>query len=136
MDEQSRLRQFYLRVLLAIGIFWGTALLIVVPFVFRGENDSTFDVLVAVSNGLTILPACILAFWHRRVACIWLTINGAMIAIAATSFAQRTHAHYDVGTIISFLVPVLIAVCLDVIEMKHWPGALEREMSSALAEGK
>ena len=54
MDERSRLRQFWLRVLLAFGIFWGTIPLISVLFIFRGKNDSAFDVLAAVSNSLTV----------------------------------------------------------------------------------
>jgi hypothetical protein len=133
MDEKSRLRQFWLRFLLAFGILWGTIPLITVPFVFQGTNDSTFDVLAAVCNGLTILPACILAFWHRRVACIWLTLNGAMLVSVLTSFARRTHEHI-LQAVIGVAVPVLIAICLDFMEMRHWPGALDREMSSGLAE--
>ncbi|MEA2541318.1 MAG: hypothetical protein QOH35_2684 [Acidobacteriaceae bacterium] len=124
MDERSRLRQFWLRVLLSLGILWGTVPLITVPFVFRGANDSTFDVLAALCNGLTILPACILAFWHRRMACIWLTVNGAMLAIAVASSARRIH-EYDLGAIIGIVVPVLIAICLGFLEARHWPGALD-----------
>ena len=124
MDQRSRLRQFWLRFLLALGILWVTIPLITVPFVFRGANDSTFDVLTAVCNGLTILPACVLAFWHRRMASIWLTVNGAMIMIAVLSSARPIRA-YDPGEIIGILVPVLIAICLDFIEARRWPGALD-----------
>jgi hypothetical protein len=125
MDERSRLRQFWLRVLLALGLLWGTVPLITVPFVFRGANDSTFDVLVAVFNCLTILPACILAFWHRRMACIWLTFNGAMLATAVALSVRRIH-QYDLRAIVGIFVPVLIAICLDFTEAKHWPGALDQ----------
>jgi hypothetical protein len=125
MDERSRLRQFWLRVLLVLGILWGTVPLITVPFVFRGANDSTFDVLAAVCNGLTILPACILAFWHRRMACIWLTVNGAMLALAVALSARRIH-ECDLGVIVGIAVPVFIAICLDFMEAQHWPGALDQ----------
>jgi hypothetical protein len=135
LSLQMRLRQFWLRILLAFGIFWGTMPLITVPFIFRGINDSTFDVLAAVCNSLTILPACVLAFWHRRVACIWLSVNGAIIVIAlATSVRPfRDHAF---GTLVGLAVPVLIAMCLDFMEMRRWPDALDRKLNSGLAQDK
>jgi hypothetical protein len=132
MDEQF-LRQLWLRLVLVLGILWGTIPLITVPFIFRGTNDSAFDVLAAVSNGPTILPACILAFWHRRLACIWLTINGALVVTAFISYARRAQ-QYHLGTIIGVAVSVLIAIGLDFMEMRLWPGALDREMSSVRAE--
>ena len=125
MDEQSRLRQFWLRVLLAFGIFWGTIPLISVLFIFRGKNDSAFDVLAAVSNSLTIFPASILAFWHRRTACIWLTINGAMLVTAFVSFTWRTH-DFAFATLVGVGAPVLIAGFLDYMEVRRWPDALDR----------
>jgi hypothetical protein len=125
MDEKARLRQFWLRFLLALGILWGTVPLITVPFVFRGANDSLFDVLTAVCTSLMILPACVLAFWHRRMACIWLTANGLMIVTAAASSARRIQ-EYDLGAIVGLVVPILIAICLDFMEVQHWPGALDR----------
>jgi hypothetical protein len=125
MDEQNRLRQFWLRVLLALGIFWGIIPLVTVLFIFRGKNDSTFDVLAAVFNSLTILPASVLAFWHRRTACIWLTVNGAILVTAFTSFVSRTH-EYGLGTLFGIGVPVLIAGFLDWMEIRRWPDALDR----------
>ena len=129
MDEQNRLRQFWLRVLLAFGIFWGTIPLISVLFIFRGKNDSAFDVLAAVSNSLTIFPASVLAFWHRRTACIWLTINGAMLVTAFVSFVWRTH-EYAFGAFVGVSAPVLIAGFLDYMEVRRWPDALDRQAKS------
>jgi hypothetical protein len=123
--ERSRLRQFWLRVLLAFGMFWGTIPLISVLFIFRGKNDSAFDVLAAVSNSLTVFPASILAFWHRRTACIWLTINGAMLVTAFVSYMWRTH-EYSFATFVGVGAPVLIAGFLGYMEVRRWPAALDR----------
>jgi hypothetical protein len=124
-DEKLRLRQFWLRVLLALGMLWGTGIFIMVPLVFRGANDTSFDVFAAVFNGLTILPACALAFWHRRVACIWLSANAATVVIAATSWMGRTR-EFPVGPVIGVAVSVFVALCLDYMELWRWPAALQR----------
>lgn len=122
MDVRSGERQLWLRLLLALGIMWGFVPLITVMFVFRGAKDSTFDAFATVFNSLTILPACILAFWHRRTACVWLTINGAFLVGA---FAPRVR-ELDKGAVVTLMGSVLIAICLDFTELKHWPSPLDR----------
>ena len=135
MDEQSRLRQFWLRLLLAFGIFWGLVPLITVLFITRGVNDSVLDVLAPIINNLTILPASILAFWHRRLACIWLSANAALLLPVAISVMVRNHQHHF-GTIVSVTVPVLIAFCLDFMEISRWPAALEGRPILNLRKGR
>jgi hypothetical protein len=135
MDYQSRLRKFWVRIVLAFGIFWGIIPFITVTFITRGMNDSVLDVLAPVFSSLTILPASILGFWHRRSACVWLSANAALTLPVAVRVLRRNH-QYGLGTIISLAVPVLIAILLDFMEIKHWPGALDREMGSELAESK
>jgi hypothetical protein len=130
-DYQFRSRQFWVRIVLALGIFWGIIPLITVPFVTRGMNDSALDVIAPVFSSLTILPASILGFWHRRVACVWLSANAALLAPVAVSVMRRNHL-YDLGTILSVAVPVLIAILLDTMEIRRWPGALDRPAMSAL----
>jgi hypothetical protein len=124
-EERLRLRQFWLRVLLALGMLWGTMPLITAPLVFRGANDTSFDVFAGVFNGLTILPACALAFWHRRVACIWLSVNAATVVIAMSSSMGRTR-EFPLGAMIGVAVSVFVALCLDYMELWRWPSALER----------
>ncbi len=65
--ERLVLRQFWLRVLLALGILWGTGIFIMVPLVFRGADDTSFDVFASVFNGLTILRR---ARWHSGIAAL------------------------------------------------------------------
>ena len=92
-----------------------------------GADDSKFDVFAAILNDLTVFPACILAFWHRRTACIWLTANGVTLVTAATTFTQRTH-EYRPSSIVGVGVVVLITVLLDLMEVLRWPGALDRPL--------
>ncbi len=124
MTEEAGLQQFWLRCLLAVGVMWGIIPLITLPFITRGNRDSTLDVWAAVVNGLTVFPASVLAFWRRRPACIWLTINAGLVATSMTLFILRNH-EYRVGSIIGSCVSVLLAVLLDVMEFRRWPGALD-----------
>ena len=124
MDEQDRLRQFYLRILLGLGIVWGCLLFITAPFIFRGANDTTFQVMVVVLNAFTIMPACIPYFWHRRMACVWLTVNALGIAFVTATLTSHLQS-MNVSTAIGLLVPVLIAAALDIMEVKRWPEALK-----------
>lgn len=86
MDEKPGLQQFWHRSLLVMGILWGIIPLVTLPFIIRGTNDSSLDILAAISNGLTIFPASVLAFWHRRIACVWLSINGIFSCYFSRSF--------------------------------------------------
>ncbi|HEY5056442.1 MAG TPA: hypothetical protein VII58_09790 [Acidobacteriaceae bacterium] len=131
MDDRRRLRQFYLRFVLALGIFWGTMPLAMLPFIFRGSDDSMFNILSVVLNSLTILPASVLAFWHRRIACVWLTINATMVTCSLTSWTLRTH-DYNVGAIIGGVGSVTLAVMVDWMELCRWPSALDRTNGSGV----
>ncbi|MGA1984159.1 MAG: hypothetical protein ABSG84_17050 [Acidobacteriaceae bacterium] len=122
MELKSLDQQLWLRLLLALGIIWGFIPLIMLPFFFRGGNDTSLTVFAGIFNALTILPACVLALWHRRPACIWLTLNGSLLAIA---FAQKLR-ELEPGTIAFLIGAMLIAICLDFMEIRHWPGALNR----------
>lgn len=128
MDEQRRLQQFYVRTVLAVGLLWG-AFLLVQLLVFAltpGSRGSHLDALSVVVNCLSVFPACVLAFWHRRAACVWLVLNGAFIAATTTRFFLHSH-QYRPGMILGVLLSIALAVCLVVIEVLGWPGALARE---------
>ncbi len=129
-DEKARGRQFWLRIFLVIGMLWGFLPFIMTPFITRGAYDSSFDILASVLNSLTILPACALAFWHRRVACIWLSINGVLLAIALATYIRRT-GKVDVFMTIEVAGPIAIALCLDYFEARRWPRAVDARKPKA-----
>lgn len=123
MDTKSADRQFWLRFLLVVGLLCGTMPLITFPVVLRGWTGSGFGFFAIAFSALTVLPACALAFWHRRIACVWLTVNAVVVFVAAV---QRLVPAFDLGTILDIVSPVVIAGALDYTEFAHWPGALER----------
>lgn len=127
VDKQSELRIFYLRALLSFGLLWGAGLLIQLPFVIlsMGSSGTLFSSFFVVLNSLTIAPACLLAFWRRRAASIWLAINAFLITAYVAEFILRA-SEYPWGLILVATVSIVLAVCLVTIEIKRWPGALDR----------
>jgi hypothetical protein len=123
LDEKPNMRQFWLRVLLALGILWGGMPLLTLPLAIMGVVPAPFGLLVALVNGLTVAPACVLAFWHRRGACIWLSLNAVVCVAAIALSAHQTGDRYFVA-MISLAGSVLIALLLDVMQIRRWPGAL------------
>jgi uncharacterized membrane protein YadS len=96
-----------------------------VPFIFRGTNDTGFDISVVVLNSLTILPASILAFWHRRAASIWLSLNALLLVLDLLSLIHRENRPAS-SALVGILVPILLATFLSYMEVKNWPNALNR----------
>jgi len=124
-DGKEPLRQYWLRVLLVIGLLWGTMPPITITFVILGWAGPPFVLGAMIFNAFTVLPACALAFWHRRAACVWLTVNG-IIAAAALAIAFQHSNLLSVPEMAALGGPVVIAGCLDFMEIKRWPGALTR----------
>lgn len=125
LDQNSRLQQFYLRSLLVAGMLWGGMPFITGPLVAQGTGQSHFSIAAALFGSFTILPACALAFWHRRTACAWLTVNAIAILLV---WAESLRAGHPVSLIesIGILGSIALAATLDVMEFRHWPGALEK----------
>jgi hypothetical protein len=123
MDMKSVDRQFWLRFMLVIGMLCGTMPLIALPLTLHGWNGSVGGLFATAFSALTVLPACALAFWHRRIACIWLTISGFLVTAMAVT---RQFPGLDVGAIFNLASAVVMACTLDYTEIARWPGALER----------
>lgn len=128
LGERARLQQFYVRTVLTVGLLWG-AFLLVQLLVFAltpGSKGSPLDALSVVVNCLSVFPACVLGFWHRRAACAWLVASGIFIAATTTRFTLHSQ-QYDWGLILGVAFSIALAVCLVVMELRGWPGALAHD---------
>lgn len=123
LNEEPNMRQFWLRVLLALGIVLGGMPFLTLPLAFMGAVPAPFGLLVELVNGLTVAPACVLAFWHRRGACIWLSLN-ALVCVAAIALSVHQAGDRELVAMASLAGSVLVALCLDFMEIRRWPGAL------------
>jgi hypothetical protein len=124
-EDRLRMRQFWLRTFLVVGILWGFLPFVTAPFITKGPSDTYYDIFASVLNSLTVLPACALAFWHRRIACVWLSLNAVVLSVALATFIQRTST-IDKVMIAEVAGPVLFALCLDFMEARRWPPAIAK----------
>jgi hypothetical protein len=125
MDEKARMQQYWVRVLLFAGMLWGTMPLLMLAFVLLSANASPLEAFITAFSSLTVLPASILGFWHRRLACLWLTTNAFLLTFAVIALVRRTQA-YSVNETIGFVGSILIAAGLDFMELRGWPAALAK----------
>lgn len=127
MDEQQISQQFWLRVVLAIGLLWGTLLLVeLLAFLITATNyGAPLDLIAHLSNSLTLAPVCFLAFWRRRMACVWLVFNGLLVAASVVGSVLRTHQVSPVSLVVA-AVSVLLTIFLVTTEIRRWPGALAK----------
>ncbi len=125
IEEKARLQQYWLRVVLTIGMLWGTMPPITIGFVILNWKGPSLVLAALVFNAFTVLPASVLAFWHRRTACVWLSMN-AVLAVAALAVAAGRPQLLDVPEIAALAGPVILACALDFMQIKGWPGALDR----------
>ncbi len=122
-EEHLLMRKFWLRVLLVLGMLWGGMSLVTLPMVFRHAQTPMLDVFAAVFNGATVLPACAMAFWRRRAACIWVSANAAFVLAAMVTWTRPTGAP-DFEVMVCMAGSVIVASGLDWMELRRWPGAL------------
>jgi hypothetical protein len=122
-DEKSQMRQFWLRALLVVGLLWGGMPFLMLPLVLMAVLPAPLGLTIGLVNGLSVAPACTLAFWHRRAACIWLSANAVACVMAMVWSKHQTGDAYFVA-MTSLTGSVLIALCLDFMEIRRWPVAL------------
>ena len=131
MNRKAESQQFNLRVLLVVGLLWGGALLVQLLLFFMtygvvtGNKGTPVYMFAFLFNCITVGPACALAFWRRRLACVWMVLD-AILAIASVLLATPREPTYGPAIVVSPLVPTLLAVAFIFIELRRWPGALER----------
>ena len=116
--------------LLAIGMLWGFLPFVMTPFITKGVNDTNFDIFASVLNSLTVLPACALGLRYRRIACAWLSVDALILGTALVTFIART-GKFETAMILEVAGPIAIALCLDIVEARRWPAALETRESKA-----
>lgn len=130
-EEKEDLRRFWGRVVFAVGMLAGMFPMAVPPLAVSnlGEHTARLEVLALVAFLVSVLPASILAFWHRREATAWLLLAGvAAMALVLTEqhvLAGRGTAP-DYGSDYLFLIPLALGIFGIVTEWMGWPSPLLR----------
>ena len=131
-DEREALRRFWGRVVFAVGMGIGMLPLAAPPGAIStlGQHDAMLEVLALIAFCITVLPASVLAFWHRRAASVWLLLVGmataALVIAQQHSLAATRGITPDYYSDYLFLGPLTLALFGIFTEWKGWPPLLER----------
>ena len=130
-EEREDLRRFWGRVVFAVGMLAGMSPMAVPPLAISnlGQQTARLEVLALIAFSVTVLPASILAFWHRRTATAWLLLTGV-----ATMVLLLTEQHVlgargiapDYGSDYLFLIPLALGIFGMVTGWMGWPPLLDR----------
>ncbi len=131
-EEREDLRRFWGRVVFALGMGVGMLPFAAPPGAIStlGEHEAMLEVAALIAFSVTVLPASVLAFWHRRAASLWLLLVG--LATAALVIAEQ-HALAagrgiapDLYSDYLFAGPLGLALFGIITEWKGWPPLLDR----------
>ncbi|HTV82065.1 MAG TPA: hypothetical protein VME18_05400 [Acidobacteriaceae bacterium] len=130
-EEKQVLRSFWGRVVFALGMLAGMFPMAVPPLAISnlGERTAMLEVLALIVFSVSVLPASILAFWHRRGATAWLLLSGVAAAALVLSEQHVLGARGiapDYGSDYLFILPLALGAFGIFTEWKGWPPLLER----------
>ncbi|MBT9330979.1 hypothetical protein [Paracidobacterium acidisoli] len=133
-EEQETLRVFWGRFAFSIGLLWGTWNLTSMPVTIAaaGGNLPRPEVFALLVCALSVFPASTLAFWHRRVASLWLVVAGIVTAagIVATWHQLSTVPGGDISYIansLAFAFPLALGFFGLTTDLMGWPRLLPRK---------
>lgn len=130
-EEKQDLRRFWGRVVFVLGMLAGMFPMAVPPLALSilGQQTARLEVLALVAFSVSVLPASILAFWHRREATAWLLLAGVASAILVLTEQHTLAARgiaADYGSDYLFLLPLVLGIFGIFEELMGWPPLLER----------
>ena len=131
-EEREDLRRFWGRVVFALGMGVGMLPFAAPPGAIStlGQHDAILEVVALIAFSVTVLPASVLAFWHRRAASLWLLLVGVgtatLVIVEQHSLAATRGIAPDYYSDYLFVGPLGLALFGILTEWKGWPRLLER----------
>jgi len=131
-EERDDLRRFWGRVVFALGMGIGMLPFAAPPGAIStlGQHDAMLEVVALIAFCITVLPASVLAFWHRRAASLWLLLVGlaaaALVIAEQHSLASARGIAPDYYSDYLFVGPLGLALFGIITEWKGWPPLLDR----------
>lgn len=114
------------RILFSLGILWGVIPMVSLPMIVFGigSNESGDLILAGLFNGMTVLPASVLAFWKRKTASWWLIADAfAMAMVGSVHFSNP--AIGGPALAMTILAPAILGGFGLFCEKKQWPPLLD-----------
>ncbi len=102
------------KVVIGLGSIWGLYAFAATFFsaFTLGSNDTAPEIFALLLYGLTILPSCILAIWHARLAGFWLLSLTPITAFGAIYQIATHWSGNDQGWSIGKIAWLLFVVAL------------------------
>jgi hypothetical protein len=95
------------------------------PVVLFTSNESMLQTTTLILVSITVFPACILAFWYRTAASIWLV--AAALFSATANFFETKAFHEDWYMLGLLAVPGVFGLTSSAL---HWPRPIKRKSGS------
>lgn len=105
---------------LGLGLVFGFFPFLSFPLVVLDPDQAGLVRFAFALDCATILPACLLAFWFRRTAAVWLVLNAAVLALALVR-GELPHEHFAVS--VAFVLAAFLTVCC----LGKWPAVLGKK---------
>jgi hypothetical protein len=127
-DQQVRLRRFWGVAIFSLGTLWGLANCVYFPIAALTSiiGSSWLEVFIILAGGALTFAASVLAFFHRRIASLFLLCGGAILLMLAIS-GQYVPAVSTSGipNLILLYLSGAVAISLGVFgaitDRKGWP---------------
>ncbi len=125
-EEKEDLRRFWGRVVFVLGMLAGMFPMAVPPLAIAslGQRTARLEVLALIVFSVSVLPASILAFWHRREAIAWLLLAGvaaAGLVLTEQHVLGGRGTAPDYGSDYLFAIPLALGIFGIATEWMGWP---------------
>jgi cation transport ATPase len=130
-DEKEEMRRFWGRVVFSLGMLAGMTPMAVPPLAVSnlGMHTAMLEVLALIVFSVSVLPASVLAFWHRREATAWLLLAGvaaAALVLTEQHVLAARGIRPDYGSDYLFAIPLALGVFGIFTGWLDWPRLVER----------
>jgi hypothetical protein len=124
ITDKEKQQRLWSRLIFFLGMLWGLAPFISLPFMMlmTGNNRPTSEVFASAFNGITVLPASVLAFRKRKIASWWL-IADAVVTASAT-LEHPSNGHF-LGSLLGIAAPLALGSFGLFSERHDWPPLLD-----------
>jgi hypothetical protein len=127
-DQQVRLRRFWGVAIFSLGTLWGLANCVYFPIAALTSiiGSSWLEVFIILAGGALTFAASVLAFFHRRIASLFLLCGGAILLMLAISgqYVPAVSTSGIPNLILLFLsgaVAISLGVFGAITDRQGWP---------------
>jgi hypothetical protein len=127
-DQQVRLRRFWGAAIFSLGALWGLANCVYFPIAALTSivGSSWLEVFIILAGGALTFAGSVLAFYHRRIASLFLLCGGIVLLLLAIGgqYIPAVDTHGILNLLLLFLsgaVAISLGLFGVITDRKGWP---------------